>query len=294
MGRVNGLAVWVVVPILVGVGAARSGAAEPTLKIGLPETMFNGMPAAIVQPASKPFQSLFEKQSGYTCEVAVAKDHAELADQLAKGKIDVAVFHGFEYAWVKQHKELIPLLVTVPRTKHRACLVVNIDSKAKNGEDLKGESVAIPSNTKAHCRLYLERLKDGLPAGCCDAAKFDNKTTVSIEEALDAVATGKCPSALVDASALATYQNDKPGAGKQLKVMSESDAFPAGVIVYRKDAFNAATATKISTGLIKSVKTAQGQLLTSLWRLEGFAEMSPEVQAELDKCLKAYPAPKTK
>lgn len=288
MGRAY---LWAVVPIVMALGGPRAAAAEPTLKIGLPETMFNGMPAAVVQPASKPFQSLFEKQSGFTCEIAVAKDHADLADQLSKGKLDVAVFHGFEYAWVKDNPALVPLLVTVPRTKHRACLVVNVESKAANAASLKGECVAIPFNTKAHCRLYLERLKGGLPAGCCDAAKFDTKT-LSVDEALDAVSTGKCEAALVDVSALTAYQADKPGAGKQLKVLSESDTFPAGVIVYRKDAFNLQTANKISTGLIKSVKTAQGQLLTSLWRLEGFAEMSPDVRTELDKCLKAYPAPK--
>lgn len=292
MGRAYGLVVLAVVPIVVGVSVGRADAAEPTLKIGLPETMFHGVPPAVVQPASRPFQSLFEKQSGFTCEVAVAKDHADLADQLAKGKLDVAVFHGFEYAWVKDQKDLVPLLVTVPRSKHRACLVVSTESKAKSAEALKGECVALPSNTKAHCRLYLERLKGGLPAGCCDTAKFDGKATLSVEEALDAVSTGKCEAALVDASALTIYQNDKPGAGKQLKVLSESDTFPSGVIVYRKGAFDAQTATKISGGLIKSVKTAQGQLLTSLWRLEGFAEMSPEFRADLDKCLKAYPAPK--
>ena len=45
-------------------------------------------------------------------------------------------------------------------------------------------------------------------------------------------------------------------------------------------------------GLIKGTDTAQGQLLMSLWRLKGFAEVSPAYQAELDKSLKAYPAPK--
>lgn len=284
---------WAVVPIVLALGGPRATAADPVLKIGLPETMFYGLPPEIAHTAAKPFQAVFDKQSGFVSEVAVVKDHAALADQLSKGKLDVAVFHGFEYAWVKDNPALVPLLVTVPRSKHRACLVVNVDSKAENAASLKGECVAIPSNTKAHCRLYLERLKDGLPAGCCDAAKFDTKT-LSVEEALDAVSTSKCVSALVDASALAAYRADKPGAGKQLKVLSESDAFPAGVIVYRKDAFNLQTANKISGGLIKSVKTPQGGLLTSLWRLEGFAEMSPDFRAELEKCLKAYPAPKAK
>lgn len=290
MGRAYGLVVWAVVPVAAVLSSApRAGAADPQLKIGLPETMFHGVPSVVVQTAAKPFQSMFEKQSGYKCEVAVAKDYAELADQLRSGKLDVAVFHGFEYAWVRQHAELVPLLVTVPISKHRACLVVNTDTKAKNADELKGQCVAIPANTKAHCRLYLERLKDGLPTGCCDAAKIDGS---SVEDALDAIAGGKCAAALVDASALTGYQNNKPGVGKQLKVLCESDTFPAGVVVYRKDAFDARTATKIRDGIIKSVERPEGQLLTSLWRLKGFAEFTPAYQAELDKCLKAFPAPK--
>ncbi len=292
MGRVYGLVVWAIVPIAVALApAARADAADPVLKIGLPETMFNGVPTGVVQTAATPFQTMFEKQSGFKCEIAVAKDHADLADQLRSGKLDVAVFHGFEYAWVKHHKELIPLLVTVPIHKNRACLVVTVESKAKGPDELKGACVAIPANTKAHCRLYLERMKETMPKECCGTAKLDG---TSVEEALDAVASGKCEAALVDASSLTAYQKDKPGVGKQLKVLSESGVFPAGVIVYRKDAFDAKTASKISTGLIKSVDTAQGRLLTSLWRLKGFAEMSQADRDELDKCLRNYPAPKQK
>jgi ABC-type phosphate/phosphonate transport system substrate-binding protein len=283
---------WAVVPIALALGPVpRSAAADPTLKIGLPETMFHGVPTAVVQTAASPFQTMFEKQSGFRCEIAVAKDHADLADRLRSGKLDVAVFHGFEYAWVRHHPELVPLLVTVPGNKLKACLVVHTECTAKGADGLNGECVAIPSNTKAHCRLFLERLKDTLPADRCGTAKLDGK---SVEEALDAVASGKCSAALVDATALSTYQKDKPGVGAQLKVLMESDPFPAGVIVYRKDAFDAQTAAQIRNGLIKSADTPQAKLVTSLWRLKGFAEMTPAYQTELDRCLKTFPAPKQK
>ena len=292
MVRAYGLA-WAVVPVVVVLGsAARVEAAEPVLKIGLPATMFNGLSSGVVQTAAKPFQSIFEKQSGFKCEIVTpAKDHAELADHLRSGKIDVAIFHGFEYAWVKQHEEIVPLLVTVPMTKHRACLVVNVASNVRGPDELRGECVAIPPNTKAHCRLYLERLKVDLPKDCCEPAKLDEP---SVEEALDAVVGGKCTAALVDAAGLAAYQSGKPGAGKQLKVLSESDVFPAGVIAYRKDALDAKTATKIRDGVIRGVESTQGKLLTSLWRLKGFAELSQDDKDEQNKCLKNYPPPKPK
>ncbi len=294
MGRAYGSLLGFLLPVAVAVVSAApvARAAEPQpLKIGLPESMFSGLPHAIVQRASRPFQTMFEKQSGLKGEIAVGRDYADLADQLRGGKIDVAVLHGFEYAWVKQHSDLVPLVVTVPGNKIQAVLVVNANSKIKAAADLKGDSVAIPVGTKAHCRLYLERLKLTLPEGACGVAALKGK---SVEDALDAVSDDVCPAALVDAAALVTYQKLKPGAGAQLKVLAQSEAFPSGVVLYRKDAFDAATAKKIRDGLIKGVDTAEGQLLTSLWRLKGFEEATPQYQAELEKSLKAYPAPKQK
>jgi hypothetical protein len=64
--------------------------------------------------------------------------------------------------------------------------------------------------------------------------------------------------------------------------------------VYRKDAFPDATAKKLQDGLVKCVNTIEGEQLTSLWRLKGFEEAGLAYQTELDKCLKAYPAPAKK
>ena len=291
MQRVCVLFAGVVLPVaVVLVPVSRAGAADPQpLRIGMPESMFSGVPPAVVQTASMPFKAMFEKQTGLKGEVTVAKDYAQMADQLRAGKLDIAVFHGFEYAWVKQHDGLVPLLVTVPRDNLQACLVVNVTSKAKGAGELKGDCVAIPAGTKAHCRVYLDRIKAGVPAGYCCEAAIDGK---SVEHALDAVCTGTCPAALVDSSALQSYQRNKPGVGAQLKVLSESDPFPSAVIVYRKDAFDAKTAEKVRDGLIKGIETPQGQFLTSLWKLKGFAPVTPAYRDELTKVLKAYPAPK--
>ena len=291
MGRVCVLLVAAIVPVAVAlVPSPRSSAQQPVqLRIGMPENMFSGMPPSVVQAASRPFQIMFEKQTGIKGEVVSAKDYADMADRLRAGKLEIAVFHGFEYAWVRQHPELVPLLVTVPGSKIQACLVVNAGAKAKSAKDLKGVCVAVPANTKPHCRLYLERLQEKLPEGTCGTAKDDGK---SVEETLDAVCAGNCPAALVDFSAFTAYRDNKPGAGNQLMVLDKSEPFPSAVVVYRKEALDEKSVAKVRDGMIKCTDTAQGKLLTSLWRLKGFAELTPGYHTELDKSLKAYPAPK--
>jgi ABC-type phosphate/phosphonate transport system substrate-binding protein len=278
-------------PVLAAlVPAPQVSAADPVpLKMALPESLFAGLPPAIVAPASKPFQTMFEKQTGLKGELVVGKDYAEITKNLKNKSLDVAVYHGFEYAWVKEDKDLVPLLIAVPTHKIQAALVVNKNSKAQGPDHLKGDCVVIPGATKAHCRLYLERVKQKLPEGCCGTAKMDG---ASVEEALDAVAGGKAEAALVDSYTLAGYQKNKPGVGAQLKILSESGSFPTAIIVYRKDLFDAKTADKVRRGLIKGVETPQGQLLTGLWKLKGFSDVPPGYLAELDESLKAYPAPK--
>lgn len=285
-----------VVPITVAlVPSPRADAAEPgpapkALKIGMPENLFSGLPPAVVQTASKPFRTMFEKQTGLQGEVVVVKDYAALAEQLAAGKLDVAVFNGFEFAWVRQNPELVPLVVTVPHSAAQACVIVHTDSKAQTVADLKGACLAVPNGTKPFCTLFIDRCKEKLPQDALGTAKVETGNT--IEDALDAVSGKKCEAVVVDLGAFSGYKKNKPGVGAQLKVLAESEPLPAGVVVHRKGAFDARTATKVRDGLIKSTDTPQGQLLASFWRLKGFVEVGPEYLADLDRSLKAYPAPK--
>lgn len=294
MGRVCVLLLGAIVPVAL-VPAPRAAAQPPgqpaPLKIGLPESMFAGLPPAIVQIGAQPFKTMFEKQTGLKGEVIVVKDYAETADQLRAKKLDVAVFNGFEYPWVRHHKELVPLLVTVPRTKLQAALVVNVENKAKSPNDLKGNCVTVHAATKAYCRVYLERLQQAAPAGFLGTAKPD---TAALEDVLDDVAAGKREAVLIDTAALKAYQANKPAVGGQLKVLAESDAFPSAIIMYRDGAFTADEAKKVSTGLIKAIASPQGRGLTDLWKLKGFAEIDDGYRAEVEKSLKAYPAPQRK
>lgn len=279
--------------LVVAVGPApRAGAEDPPkgLKLGMLQGMFKDVPEVVVQAAARPFSDLFQKQTGLKGEVEVVPDCLALAAKMKDGKLHVGVFHGFEFAWVRdQYPELVPLAVTVPPgRKVQACLVTHKDSAAKTPKDLQGPCVAMPLFTNAHCRLFLERLRGELPEGCCGPAKHDPMTP---DEVLNAISQGQLASAVVDVSSLNSYRVNKPGAARQLKVVCESEPFPPAVIVYRKGALEPGTVDKIRAGLRKAHETSQGRAFLMLWKLKGFEDVPADFDEEMRRIAKAYPAP---
>ncbi len=261
----------------------------PELKIGLAKPMFKDVPAAMVNAAARPFQTMIQDKAGVKGTVEVVSDYKSLAEGLRTGTIDIGVFHGFEYAWVKDIPNLVPLVTTVPNCgKVQACLVVHKNSKAKSPTDLKGACVILPKGSKAHCYMYLDHLRDKVPAGDCCPAIAAGMTP---EEALAEVATESADAALVDVSALIALKNNLPGCYKQLRVLAESNLLPTAVVVYRKESITAATAARIRTGLIDCVNTHIGKMFALFWQLKGFADVDVAYTTLLESSLKTYPAP---
>jgi ABC-type phosphate/phosphonate transport system substrate-binding protein len=288
--RVFGMAA---VLLVAAAGLTQPAGAEPPnkVKIGLPQGMFRDVPAGVVDLAAAPFRDLLRRQAGMDGDVAVVESYQVLAAQMKENKVDIGVFSGFEYAWVKaSHPEIVPLVVTVPNgRKMQAMLVVHKNSKAAKPADLSGACVAIPTGTKPHCHLFIERLRDGLPADCCTAAKMEPK---GAEDVLDAVAAGKMQAGLVDIGSLTAYQNNKPGAHGQLRVLAQSESFPPSVIAYRKGAVDAATVSKMHAGLTKASGTPQGKAFMMLWKMKGFEDVPADYDAELKRIATVYPPPK--
>lgn len=272
---------------------AEAGEPLSELKIGLPRPMFKDVPQAMVNAAARPFQTMIQDKAGIKGSVEVVDDYKALADKIATGKIDIGVFHGFEYAWIKDTPGLIPLVATVPNCgKVQACLVVRIDSKIIDPKDLKGSCVLVPAMSKAHCHMYLDRLREKLPAGDCCPVKRGNLTP---QDALGEVANseGDDPvAAIVDVASLVALERALPGCYKRLRIVAQSELLPSAVVVYRKEALDAATVTKIRNGLIDCVNTPIGKMFALFWQLKGFEDVSPAYHAHVAKSLAAYPEPK--
>jgi ABC-type phosphate/phosphonate transport system substrate-binding protein len=290
-----GLTVLIAAGAVSPVGAQKPPPAPPVLKkvqIAFPEAMFRDVPKLFIDMAAKPFQQVIQKEAELDATLAIEADYKALAQKLKAGKLDIAVFHGFEYAWVKDTPELVPLVVAKPTCgKVQACLVVHVDCKAKGPEDLKGACVAVPRGSKAHCLMFLQHLRDQpqVQAGDCCPAKC--ATPPYTDEVLDNVVGGKTEAAIVDISALETYQLSKPGLGKQLRVLAESELLPAAVIVYRKDALTAAEVAKTRAGLINCAKNKIGKQFIQFWSLDGFKDVDREYNSLLANSLEKYPAP---
>lgn len=289
------LAVGLVPLAVVAVGAApRTAAAPPApppaLKLGVLSGMFRDVSPAMIQAAAVPFRDLLKKQTGLDGGVEVVDGPDRLARRLADKELQFGVFHGFEWAWVRaRHPDLQALAVTVPHGRLHACLVVHADSPAKTAADLTAGPVSIPAGTKAHCHLYLDRLRAELPA---DAARPALRPDAGADEVLGAVAAGTAPAALVDAAALTAYRDNKPGPAKLLRVLAQSEAFPPAAVVYHRDGVVPAVLDKVRTGLVRANGNSQGKAFLFIWNLKGFEDASPAYEADLVRVFKAYPPPK--
>src|SRR5260370_38440761 len=92
-----------------------------------------------------PFKSLMKSQTGVPGDLLPGGEAFEVAQQLADNKIDLAVFHGIEYAWIKQkYPQLQPLMIAVNQERHfRVHLVVKGGDSVKNIADLTGMQAAL-------------------------------------------------------------------------------------------------------------------------------------------------------
>src|SRR5262249_47620901 len=146
----------------------------------------------------------------------------------------LGIFHGYEFAWVKEKfPQLKPLVVAVNQHKHlHAYLVVQKGSDISEFDDLKEKRVNMPRGSKGHCHIFLER--GCQECGQCAPQEFVSKITkgATAEEGLDEVVEGRVEAAVVDGVALECYKRRKPGRYDGLKLAIESETFPAGVVVY--------------------------------------------------------------
>jgi ABC-type phosphate/phosphonate transport system substrate-binding protein len=272
----------------------RSAGAEeisrtPPIRVGVTGSAFRDTPAPTVKMMMKPLKSLLESQTGVNGDLVPGGDALSLGNQLADDKVQLAIFHGFEFAWVKQkHPDLKPLILCAcPATCGKVNVVVLKDSTAKSMADLKGLKFALAPLTREHCHLFLERQCVEPP---CKFFSEVNRPE-NIEEALDDVVDGLVDATVVDGMALENYAERKPGRFAKLKTLIQSEVFPNGVIACNPANFNEESQKKLRDGLMNAVQKPKGQLLLAICRITSFEKVPDDFDKELKEIAKAYPPP---
>jgi ABC-type phosphate/phosphonate transport system substrate-binding protein len=269
-------------------------AAKPAgpVKIGMVGSLFRDVPPALAFAMMKPFGSVMESMTGVEGELCYGGDAMQLGDKIAANEIQLGIFHGFEYGWVRaRHPQLQPLMIAVNHDAHlRACLVVNGTSDIKSFADLAGKTLAMPRGTREHCRIFLD---DQCRLCGKDAAGHFEKVTkpFSAEDTLDDIVDDLCHATIVDNVALQCYTERKPGRAAKLKTVLISDIFPAGVVVYDPSTLDEGTVKKFRNGLLGAKDHTMGKQMLTFWKLTSFERVPEDYDSILTSIVKAYPPP---
>lgn len=264
----------------------------PPVMVGAASSFFRDVPDGLVASIIQPFGALLEAQTGIPGRLVPGGDALTVARHLAEDKIQLAVFHGIEFAWARaRYPELRPLMIAVNQQRRlRANLVVRTDAKADGFACLEGKCLALPKGSREHCRVFLEK-------HCKDCGKgpdhlFSRITAPpNFEDALDDVVDGDVQACVVDGVALECFKRRKPGRFTRLRVSLQSEVFPAGVLAYRPGCLSVETLRRFREGMINADRSTVGRQLMTLWKLTGFEEVPPDYEEILANIVKAYPPP---
>jgi ABC-type phosphate/phosphonate transport system substrate-binding protein len=271
------------------VATAQQGKLE-TLHIGSSGTLTGQDKAGKEKSALETLKSFIKDETGLDNEIFRQKNWRELADKMAKGKLQVGVFQGYEYAWAKEkYPDLKPLALAINVYRYPVVYVVaKRTNPAKDFAGLKGQSLANPATGQHYLRLFIDRQCEAL--GKKPEAFFTKiESPDNVETALDEVVDGTVQAVVADRAGLEAYKRRKPGRFKQLKEVARSQPLPPTIITYYDAVLDEATVKRLRDGLLRASRTEKGETMLTFFRLTGF-EMPPnDFERVLEQTRKNYP-----
>ena len=265
---------------------------QETVHIGLVSTLFKDVPDALVSLMALPFNTLMSTQTGMKGETVKAGDGFALGRDLIEGKVQLGIFHGYEFAWAKQkYPELEPLMIVVNQHKElHAYLVVRADSKIEGWPCLKDQTLTLGKGARPHCHLFLnKRCQDHCQCEPGSHVKLVN--AASMEDALDDVVDGVAQATIIDSVALQNYQRRKPGRFSQLKVFEESEVFPCAVVAHKPGVLSAQQLDRFKKGMSTAPSNPLGRQLLTLWKITGFEPVPADYDQVIRDIAVRYPPP---
>lgn len=285
--------------ILVGMAAPAVAAERQAdrqaapLRMSISTALFDGMSEKLITAMMQPFRGLLKVQTGLDGELIPVGDGLQIANGLKDDKLQVAVMEGIEFAWAhEKNPELKALMIAVNRKPYgKSLLIVRKNSPVKSFGDLKGKTLSDYRYTRIFSRLFLDRR-------CHELAGIGHKEFFSkvvkkdfAEEMIDEVIEGNVDAAIIEEVCLDCYQRRKPARMNQIRVLEESERFPASVVVYKAGKLDKQTQQKLRDGMLGAGSTALGRQLMTLWQMTGF-ELVPETfDTSCKEIIKIYPSP---
>jgi ABC-type phosphate/phosphonate transport system substrate-binding protein len=270
-------------------------ALEPSpnpIRIGMPAAMFRDIKPVMFTALSKPFYSLVESQTGMKSDLVLVPSPDEMRQQLNNGQIQFGVFHGFEFAWMKQKDPTLkPIMIAAPVHRPlKAYLVVSSNSPASGMGDLRGKRLALASGTREHARIFVDRRCQH--EGCVPSKFFDAITNPNnAETALHEVYDNKVQAAIVDGAALQCFAERYPARAKRLRAAVESQPFPLSVVAIHDGSMPPATLARFQEGMVKANATLTGRNLMGILQMAGFEPVPADYDHQLAEIVKQYPPP---
>lgn len=86
-----------------------SSASDPTaacvkaVRIGVAESLCRDTDPRVLMTLIPPFRALAKSCTGLDCDLGFGGDAFPLAERLARGKLELGIFQGIEFAWVRQN-----------------------------------------------------------------------------------------------------------------------------------------------------------------------------------------------
>jgi ABC-type phosphate/phosphonate transport system substrate-binding protein len=274
-----------------GLGRASNSELE-TIRIGMLNTMFRSGKPAWVNALKGPLSAVVNAQTGFDCKVDMLANPDELREHLADGKIQFALSHGFEFAWmVQDDPRLKPIMIASPVNRPlKGYVVVASTNPAQDLDDLKGATVALPNGIHETARMFARHKCD------CAVDKpsqlFEKVTTpVNAETALHEVFENKVQAAIVDQSGWKCLAERYPARFQRVRVLKESDPFPMTVVSIRDGSVDAAIVRQFADGMGKAHQTAMGRQILGLMQSSGFETPPSDYDEQIAAIIKRYPAP---
>lgn len=266
---------------------------EPAVRVGMPATFFHDLPPLLVKFATEPFRTVLRETTGTGGELVVCADAFAAARDVCANKLQLGVFHSFEFGWAQQkYPELRPLMIAFNSQRSvSAHVLVLKESTITSFAELKGKEFCVPKLTREPCRLYIRHCCK-LDGGC-DSKEFFRHIdyTANVETALDELCKGKYAAAVVDSIGLEFYKSLKPGCFARLKVLAEAE-FPPAVIAYRPGGLDEETIGQLRQGMCAAHKTELGREMMKLWKITSFDPVPADYAEAVAACIKTYPCPK--